>query len=154
MEVIDIIMRWCAFLFLASVFSFQANAIFADDAFHLDYHHALLGLPLPHATFFHQPQSSSNASLLYTISSKAVLGAVNPKDGSLLWRQALAGQPIDYTTNASLVTAEDGKVVSGYGTTVSAWDALNGKLIWTKCVPDNQVVIDLQAVPSSDQGAD
>jgi len=139
-------MKWQALLCVASSVR-QVFAIFADDAFHIDYHDALLGIPQSHTTFFHKPQVSSNASLLYTISDKAVLGAVNPKDGALLWRQALAGQPIENASAAYIVTGDDGKIISAYDQKVAAWDALDGKLLWDYVVEPTAVIRDLQAVP-------
>jgi ER membrane protein complex subunit 1 len=142
-------MRFHALLFpvLASVVS--VIAIFADDAYHIDYHQALLGVPESRNTLFHQPQASSSASLLYTISNKAVLGAVNPKDGSLVWRHALAGEPIANGTNSRLAAAQgDGKVISSFGRHVSAWDALDGKLVWTEAFPSTSHILGLETVPS------
>lgn len=132
-------------------------AIFADDAYHIDYHQALLGLPQSHNTFFHRPQSSSAASLLYTVSGKAVLGAVNPKDGSLVWRHSLAGKPIENGTSARLIAAEgDWKVISTFGHDVSAWDALDGKLVWTEPIAGTDYLLGLEAVPrtSGEPGVD
>ena len=106
-----------------------SSAIFADEAYQTDYHHALLGLPQEHATFFHRPQAASRASLLYTLSTKAILGAVNPKDGSLVWRQQLAST--SRPASSFLRTGEgEGVVISAIGQEVRAWDALNGKLLW------------------------
>ena len=137
---------------LASIVS--VLAIFADDAYHLDYHQALLGIPQSQNTFFLRPQASSSASLLYTISDKAVLGVVNPKDGSLVWRHALAGEPIANGTSASLVATEgDGKVVSAFGQHVSAWDALDGKLVWVQAVASNFHISRLEIVPSLNKGS-
>lgn len=142
-------MRWYGvFSILASLLA-TTNAIFADDAFTVDYHYSLLGRPQPHATFFHKPHSSTNASLLYTISDKAVLGVVNPKDGSLLWRQALAGRPLDDNSTSYLVASErDGQVISGHDRTVAAWNALDGRLVWEYTVPHGVKISGLQAVPA------
>jgi ER membrane protein complex subunit 1 len=149
-------------LLLSSVSS--VHSILADEAYHVDYHQALLGIPQVATTFFHQPSASSSASLLYTISDKAILGAINPKDGSLLWRQPLAGplpkprlkieDVIELSAEEQLNTlrdaspaeagllAEDGTgfVISYYGSTVSTWDATNGKLIWQRIMPQGQHV--------------
>lgn len=144
-------MRWHGVVSALAVLLSTSSAIFADDAFHIDYHHALLGVPQSHTTFFHKPQASTNASLLYTISDKAVLGAINPKDGSVFWRQSLAGQPTDHTSSSFLVARErDGQVISGHGRTVSSWDALNGRLIWSYNVPEGTIVQGLQPFPGLD----
>jgi len=142
-------MRWHALLGTVLALFSPINAIFADDAFQIDYHHALLGFPQSHATFFHRPQSSSNASLLYTISDKAILGAVNPKDGTLLWRQALAGQPVENASSSFLVAGEGaGQIISGYDRTVACWDALDGRLIWDHVLADGTAIHALTALPS------
>jgi outer membrane protein assembly factor BamB len=144
-------MRWHGVVSALTVLLSTSNAIFADDAFHIDYHHALLGVPQSHTTFFHKPQASTNASLLYSISDKAVLGAINPKDGSVLWRQSLAGQPLDHPSTSFLVARErDGQIISGHGRTVSSWDALNGKLNWAYNFPEGTIVQGLQPVPGLD----
>ena len=142
----------------------SVHTILADEAYQVDYHQALLGVPQVESTFFHRPSPSSSASLLYAISDKAVLGAVNPKDGSLLWRQPLAGplptshlmvedvvklsgrEQLNTFRDASLakaaLLAEDGIgiLVSYYGSLVSAWDATNGKLIWQRMMPQGRHV--------------
>jgi ER membrane protein complex subunit 1 len=63
-----------------------ARAIFEDDAYHIDFHHALIGLPKRDTTF-QKPYAASKASLLYAVSEDGVVGAVNPRDGQLVWRQ-------------------------------------------------------------------
>jgi ER membrane protein complex subunit 1 len=143
-------MRIASLLWAASLLLKTSSAIFADDAFHVDYHHALLGVPLSHATFFHKPQSSSNASLIYALSDKGYLGAINPKDGSNLWRHDLsvAGQPskVDGFLAAG---HRDGQVTSGRGNVVSCWDAMDGKLRWDYKLPSDSVVAGVQTVPAS-----
>ena len=133
-------MRFCAALVSAIACLPLSLCIFADDAYHIDYQHALLGIPLEHSTFFHRPQASSNASLLYTFSEKSVLGAVNPKDGSIVWRQYLADSA---STSGGLgrLRAGDGEnvVVSAIGGDISAWDALDGRLVWSSPVRDDPV---------------
>ncbi len=165
------IMRFSAlltsFLCISSVY-----AILADEAYHVDYHHALLGIPQTETTFFHRPSASSSASLLYTVSEKAILGAVNPKDGSLVWRQSLA----DHLLEPPLLVEEVGKlseeeqskalrnigpakagllaqegsdfIVSYFGSAVSAWDAMNGKLVWQRFMPRRQHVKSAKLIPS------
>lgn len=107
-----------------------AAAVFVDEAYKIDFHYPLLGIPEEHTTFFHQPRSTSRASLLYTLSEKHVLGAVNPKDGTLVWRQQLG-----LTTNSStgfLRAGEDEDIlVSAVDGEVKAWDASNGRAVWT-----------------------
>lgn len=101
-------------------------AVFADDAYHVDYHHELLGLPLPHTTFFHRPQKDEKATLLYTLSDLGVLGAVHPGTGKVVWRQLLSNG-----TEGFLRPVEgEGTVVSARGNKVSAWDAMSGLARW------------------------
>lgn len=128
-----------------------ALCVFPDDAYSVDYQHALLGLPQPHTTFFHQPHSSSNASLLYTLSDKAVLGAVNPRDGSLVWRSSILEQPSDVPADAFLVTGEkDGQLVTAFQERVIALEASTGKEIWASHGPRTSRAIGLEVVPSTD----
>jgi outer membrane protein assembly factor BamB len=105
-------------------------AVFPDEAYEIDYHHALLGLPKEVSTFFHQPHANSKASLIYTLSEKSVIGAVNPKDGALVWRQQLLSA---VNSSASLLrTAEEQDVVvSATDSQVAAWTASDGRLIWS-----------------------
>lgn len=117
--------------FIPSVF-----AIFADEAYHIDYHHQLLGLPLPHATFFHRPRKDEKASLLYTLSEQGILGAVNPGTGAIVWRQILATSRNDTVevverTHGFLRAAEDERtLVTAMEGRVNAWDAVTGREIW------------------------
>ena len=74
-------MRFHAAIALAACLA-PAAAIFEDDAYHIDFHYALLGLPAPEATFFQKPYAGSKASLLYSISQNQTIGAINPKDGA------------------------------------------------------------------------
>ena len=124
----------------------SVHAIYEDEAFHIDYHQALLGLPLAHSTFFHRPQSSSNASLLYTASDNAVIGAVNPRDGSIVWRHPLNVQPVPSTSQAFLTAGSDGIVVSGFANTISAWDALSGRSVGSYTLGLDDRVISLQKI--------
>ncbi|MCJ1286870.1 hypothetical protein MMC26_006216 [Xylographa opegraphella] len=108
-----------------------AASVFADEAYRIDYHHLLLGSPQRNTTFFHRPSATSKASLLYTLSEKLVLGAVNPKDGAVVWRQWLKeGQKEDYDKGYLKALDCEPTVVSAVGNTVSAWDAADGKLVW------------------------
>ena len=128
----------------------SACAVFTDEAFHVDYHHALLGVPLSQATFFHKPQSSSNASLIYTLSDKGILGAINPKDGTVLWRQVLNSGAANAGAQGLLAAGErDGQITSGYQNTVYCWDALDGKLKWEYKAEDTYTVAGVQLAPES-----
>jgi hypothetical protein len=99
-------------------------AVFADEAYSIDYQHELLGLPQPHTTFFHRPRSHEKATLLYTLSDLGVLGAVHPGTGKVVWRQILDG-------NGYLRAVEgEGTLVSGTGKSVQAWDAMSGREKW------------------------
>lgn len=141
-------MRWQRLWCVASALLAPAWAVLEDEAFHIDYHQALLGRPQSHTTFFHKPSTVSNASLLYTLSDKAVVGAVNPRDGSLLWRQSLTPTPADNATSAFLVGNHGGgQVISAYERTISAWGGQDGRLVWTYELPAPLAVLGLQAVP-------
>lgn len=122
-----------AFLLFASCVP-STVAIYADEVNHIDFHHALLGTPSSHSTFFLKPSSSSNASLLYTLSQKHLLGAVNPRDGSLVWRQNVSRSSVSNEDGQvqSFLRASDGTngMVSAVGDYIAAWSALDGKLIW------------------------
>ncbi|KAL4808685.1 hypothetical protein BDV18DRAFT_167693 [Aspergillus unguis] len=148
-----IIMRLQATLFLVASCVSSTLAIYPDEVGHVDFHHALLGAPSSDSTFFHRPSSSSNAALLYTLSDKKLLGAVNPKDGALLWRQNLSRPESEHQTQG-LLRASGGTnaVVSASGDYVSAWSALDGKLIWENWSP-KMPVIDLELLELEDASA-
>lgn len=112
----------------------STSAVFADEAFNLDYHHALLGKPQESTTFFHRPNPASRASLIYSLSEKGVLGAVNPRDGSLVWRQLLSEGE---SSGASFLRAGEDQdvVVSGIGNRVDSWTAGDGRLAWSHVAP-------------------
>jgi outer membrane protein assembly factor BamB len=86
----------------------------------------LLGFPQQQTTFFHQPYPNSKASLIYTLSERGVIGAVNPKDGSLIWRQ------FSSTGTGDFLKAGEGQntVVSATSDIIAAWSASEGRLIW------------------------
>jgi outer membrane protein assembly factor BamB len=128
-----------AIVLLAS-YALPSSAVFVDEIDHLDFHHALLGTPSPQSTFFHQPSASSNASLLYTLSEKSIVGAVNPRDGVIVWRQDLA--QLGSTQGAEgFLRASDGEatVVSAIGEKVTAWGASDGKLHWERKISGGTV---------------
>jgi hypothetical protein len=105
-------------------------AVYSDEAYSIDYHHELLGLPLPHTTFFYRPRKDDKASLLYTLSDLGVLGAVNPGVGSVVWRQLLADHEGASQTGFLRPIEGENTVVSAIGNRVDTWDALSGKAIW------------------------
>ncbi|KAI9731786.1 MAG: hypothetical protein M1834_004575 [Cirrosporium novae-zelandiae] len=133
-------MRFHALVALLSATIPATLAVFADDAYQTDYHYALLGIPQKDTTFFHHPQAASKASLLYTLSDKLILGAVNPRDGSLIWRQDLASSDVTSGTLGLLRGGEgENTVFSGVGQIVTAWDAVNGRFIWQNKLRDRQL---------------
>lgn len=117
----------CATLFAAN----NVQAVFTDEAWKLDYHHALVGIPSADATFFHQPSAQSKASLLYTLSERNVLAAINPKDGSIVWRQYLHA-----TSNSSSRYLRAGRgqdaMTSLNDDQLTGWSAQDGRQIWTR----------------------
>lgn len=119
---------------LLAVLLHTVLAVFVDEAYNIDYHYALLGEPQESTTFFHRPNSDSRASLIYTLSEQHGLGALNPRDGSVVWRHLL--QPITPSNNTFLRAADGGDiVVSGVGSELSAWSSSDGKLAWTHRTP-------------------
>lgn len=140
-------MRWSALLLPAVWLINPALAIFADDAFISDYHVPLLGLP--QTSFFHQPYANSKASLLYSISDKAVLGAINPKDGAVVWRHALSES---FNGSNAVLAAGEGKdvVVSAVDSQVASWAAGDGRLVWSKSLGNDVVAQDLEVLEMQD----
>ncbi|KAI6089694.1 DUF1620-domain-containing protein [Hypoxylon rubiginosum] len=105
------------------------RAVFKDEVGHIDYHHQLLGVPQRETTFFHRPRPEDRASLLYTLSDLGVLGAVNPGNGAIVWRQLLDG---NITEGGHLRAAEDETwLATALGSSVHAWDSLTGRNAWT-----------------------
>ena len=113
-------------------------AIYGDDAYQIDFHHALLGKPEPLATFFHRPSSTSPASLLYTLTELGVLGAVNPKDGSVVWRHRLGLNSRHYAGQASLKACQNLSIIaSTLDNHLRVYNAANGRLAWEWQSNDN-----------------
>ncbi|CAJ2504506.1 Uu.00g119000.m01.CDS01 [Anthostomella pinea] len=106
------------------------RAVFKDEAGHIDYHHELLGVPQRETTFFHHPRPQEKASLLYTLSDLGVLGAVNPGNGAIVWRQLLSGNVTDGGGHLR-AAADDTWLASAYGSSVHTWDAISGRSIWS-----------------------
>ncbi|KAF2454176.1 hypothetical protein BDY21DRAFT_354303 [Lineolata rhizophorae] len=127
-------------------------AIFVDEAFKIDYHYALLGQPQPSTTFFHPPFAASKASLIYTLTNKLVLGAVNPKDGAIVWRQLLQSPTNDSETLLRAGENQD-VVVSGIDGQVAAWSGADGKLAWQSRFGSAQVK-DLEIIEFEDGKAE
>lgn len=127
-------MHWHASLLEGLIFSTifsAALAVFSDEAYHIDYHHALLGVPQKHTTFFHRPSANSKGSLLYSLSEKGVLGAINPKDGSIIWRHSLVDEEYSNDRKGLLGAIPEGSIIfSAINGLVQAWDAAEGRLIW------------------------
>jgi outer membrane protein assembly factor BamB len=143
-------MRLQAALFVAACLS-PAAAIYTDEVNHIDFHHALLGAPSPDSTFFLKPSTSSNASLLYTISEKSILGAINPRDGALVWRQDLSRSAPKPTAGVGILRGLDGNnaVVGAAGDYISSWSAQDGKLVWENKIADGSIA-DLELLELED----
>jgi len=122
-----------------------AFAVFLDDAYHTDFHYALLGLPKHEATFFQKPYAASKASLLYTVSENGTIGAINPKDGALVWRSASG-----LSSNGHLRGGEEQDTVIGaVGDRISAWSASDGRIVW-ETRADGATVEDLEILEQED----
>ncbi|KAF1840186.1 DUF1620-domain-containing protein [Cucurbitaria berberidis CBS 394.84] len=139
-------MRFHAALALAACLAPTA-AIFEDDAYHIDFHYALLGLPKHEATFFQKPYAGSKASLVYSISHNQTIGAINPKDGALVWRQHFDSQPRGKGHLRS--GNEQDTVISAVGDRITAWSASDGRLVWETIV-NGAVVEDLEILEQED----
>ena len=139
-------MRFHAALSLAACLA-PVSAIFEDDAYHIDFHYALLGLPKHDATFFQKPYGGSKASLLYSISENQTIGAINPKDGALVWRQ----HPVSEPRGKGHLRAADEQdtVISAVGDRVTAWSSSDGRLVWETYV-NGETVEDLEILEQED----
>ena len=143
-------MRWIHAI--TTCLASTALAVFVDEAGQIDYHLALLGLPSFETTFFHQPSASSKASLIYTFTESGVVGAVNPKDGSVVWRQQI-GQRDDATTETRQVLRageNQDTVVCAVSQTVSAWSSSDGRSVWQHNVDGRVVDLEVLEMPLSD----
>lgn len=139
-------MRLNAVLALAASLA-PAAAIFEDDAYHIDFHYALLGVPKHEATFFQKPYAGSKASLLYSISHNQTIGAVNPKDGALVWRHHF---PSASGHNGHLRAGnEQDTVVSAVGDRITSWSASDGRLVWETSAA-GAIVEDLEILEQED----
>lgn len=122
-----------------------AAAVFLDDAYHIDFHHALLGRPKHEATFFQKPYAASKASLLYTLSHSGAVGAVNPRDGALVWR-SLA--PASGRSHLRCGEEQDTVIAAG-ADGITAWSASDGRLVW-EARADGAIVQDLEILEQED----
>lgn len=104
-------------------------AVFKDEVGDIDFHYSLVGLPQQETTFFHRPRKEDKASLLYTLGDVGVVGAINPSNGNVVWRQQVSD---GIANGGGHLRAPEGEnwVVSGYGSKVQAWNALTGRNIW------------------------
>jgi hypothetical protein len=104
-------------------------AVFRDEVGDIDFHHALVGVPQVETTFFHRPRKEDKASLLYTLSDLGVIGAVNPSNGAVVWRQQIAA---NMSGAAGFLRAPEGEnwVAAAHGSRVEAWNALTGRNGW------------------------
>jgi hypothetical protein len=127
-----------------------AVAVFRDEAYQIDYHHALLGLPLQETTFLHQPYAESKASLIYTFTEEGVIGAVNPSNGEIVWRQkpdeSYAAPDLRRVLKAG--KGED-TVVSAAGRDVSAWSSTDGRVVWKQEFDGRVVDLEVLEMPLS-----
>jgi len=143
-------MRWV--YAITTYLSSTALAVYVDEAGQIDYHHALLGLPSLKTTFFHQPSASSKASLIYTFTESGVVGAVNPKDGSVVWRQQI-GQRDDATTESrQILRAGENQdtVVCAASQTISAWSSTDGRSVWQRVIDGPVVDLEVLEMPLSE----
>ncbi|KAL2117835.1 hypothetical protein VTJ04DRAFT_7495 [Mycothermus thermophilus] len=152
---------------LLSLFPSPASAVFRDEVGHIDYHHQLLGIPQRETTFFHRPRRDDRASLLYTLTDAAVVGAVNPGTGEVVWRQPLGDFSASQRHNVSLGGDDyksagvigflragegDGSVFSAYRDAVHAWDAVTGRNRFRAEFGDKSKVVDLEVLQMTESG--
>ncbi|RPA94002.1 DUF1620-domain-containing protein [Choiromyces venosus 120613-1] len=118
------------------------NAVNKDEAYQNDWHIALIGASIPSSTFFHRPVLDAKASLIYTLTSRSILAAINPRDGSIVWRHLLGDG-----TSQGVSRKAEGAVIAAVDRDVKAFDAVDGKLIWETTFAEK--VKDLQVIGGS-----
>ncbi|KAF8457535.1 hypothetical protein BGX38DRAFT_1056223, partial [Terfezia claveryi] len=123
-------------------------AVIQDEAYKTDWHVPTIGLSIQPSTFFHRPQPDSKASLIYTLTDRKVLAAINPRDGALMWRQSIAKDALGFNADSIKARPADGKVLSAAGSTLRAWDANDGRLLWT--TEFNEVLKDVRVSKEQD----
>ena len=80
-----------------------------------------------------------------------MLGAINPKDGAVIWRQRLADPAQNHTTAGLLKAGEGGDtLITAIGSKVQAWDATDGRLVWEWDGGHRTKVVDIS--PSAENG--
>ena len=80
-----------------------------------------------------------------------MLGAINPKDGAVIWRQRLADPAQSHSSPGLLRAGEgDDTLVSAVDGKVQAWDATDGRLVWEWDGGDGTKVVDVK--PSAEGG--
>ena len=80
-----------------------------------------------------------------------MLGAINPKDGAVIWRQRLADSAQNSTTSGLLKAGEGGDtLISAVNGKVQAWDATDGRLVWEWDGGNGTKVVDV--TPSAEGG--
>ncbi|KHO01306.1 uncharacterized protein MAM_00307 [Metarhizium album ARSEF 1941] len=129
-----------------------AGAVFQDEVGDIDFHYSLVGLPQVETTFFHRPRKDDKASLLYTLGDVGVVGAINPSNGELVWRQHISD---GIANGGGHLRAPEGEnwVASAHGSKVQAWNALTGRNIWTtefKGVVKDLEILELTETPRKD----
>ncbi|KAL8873347.1 MAG: hypothetical protein Q9174_001167 [Haloplaca sp. 1 TL-2023] len=129
-------------LLLSGCFLRSVEAVYADEAYDVDFHHLLLGRPKPRNTFFYRPSVASKASLLYTLSEQSVLGAIKPKDGSVIWRQQL-------NNGNGLLRASDGDnaLLTAVNGSIQAWDAAEGRQLWRQTLDEDIRALEVAKEP-------
>lgn len=115
-----------------------ASAIHADEAGSIDYSLNLVGAPLQQNTLFAKPYPESKASLLYTLSDLSAVAAINPKDGAVIWRHSLNASASSGPGSLSIGNGQE-IVYTGAGDSVTAWSAIDGRLIWQRRFADCHV---------------
>lgn len=126
-----------------------AAAVFKDEVGDIDFHYPLVGLPQVETTFFHRPRKEDKASLLYTLGDVGVVGALNPSNGELIWRQHISD---GIANGGGHLRAPEGEnwVTSAHGSKVQAWNALTGRNIWE--MEFNGEVKDLEIMELTEAG--
>ena len=124
--------------------AFSVLAVFKDEAYITDWHIPLIGPSIAASTFFHQPNVETRASLIYTLTTRSVLAAINPKDGAIVWRQQLSASE----DGNGIARAGISIVVTATGPNVASFDAGTGRLVWDNKFKSN--VVDVRVMPSNE----